>query len=152
MESVILEEDIDEDYEPTDAEIDEYAQWLGLTDDDVDLHWIAREGLKAPLPDHWKPCKTSEGEIYYFNFSTGESVWDHPCDEYYRNLYEEEKAKKARSARETSTDKKRREAAKKGAPGASLGPAPGSIGSQPLSKLTPLGGEKREVRRVRCGG
>jgi hypothetical protein len=28
--------------------------------------------------------KSPEGEIYYFNFNTGESVWDHPCDEYYK--------------------------------------------------------------------
>lgn len=27
-------------------------------------------------------------------FRTGESTWDHPCDEYYRKLYEEEKKKK----------------------------------------------------------
>jgi centrosomal protein CEP164 len=32
-------------------------------------------------------------DIYYFNFGTGESVWEHPCDEYYRNLFLEEKAK-----------------------------------------------------------
>ena len=56
---------------------------------DKDLQWIAREGLKAPLPEHWKPCKTTDtDEIYYFNFSSGESTWDHPCDEYYRTLYE----------------------------------------------------------------
>lgn len=23
-------------------------------------------------------------EIYYFNFITGESIWDHPCDEHFR--------------------------------------------------------------------
>ena len=29
-------------------------------DEDADKHlfWIAREGLKAPLPENWKPCKT----------------------------------------------------------------------------------------------
>jgi hypothetical protein len=37
--------------------------------------WIAREGLKAPLPEHWKPCKTPTGDIYYFNFQSGDSVW-----------------------------------------------------------------------------
>ena len=63
--------------------------------EDDDLRWIAREALKAPLPEHWKPCKTNDGEIYYFNFASGESVWDHPCDEYYKKLYEEEKNKKA---------------------------------------------------------
>ncbi|CAM9811953.1 unnamed protein product [Chrysoparadoxa australica] len=62
---------------------------------DQDLFWIAKEGLKAPLPENWKPCKTVDtDEIYYFNFCSGESTWDHPCDEYYRRLYEEEKKKK----------------------------------------------------------
>jgi hypothetical protein len=41
-----------------------------------------------------QPCKTNDGEVYYFNFSTGESVWDHPCDEYYRKLYDEEKQRR----------------------------------------------------------
>merc|ERR1712066_517218 len=50
---------------------------------------------KAPLPHPWKPCQTGkEGEIFYFNFETGESVWDHPCDEYHRALYQRERAKK----------------------------------------------------------
>eukprot|EP00197_Chlamydomonas_leiostraca_P012415 CAMPEP_0202877334 /NCGR_PEP_ID=MMETSP1391-20130828/30497_1 /ASSEMBLY_ACC=CAM_ASM_000867 /TAXON_ID=1034604 /ORGANISM="Chlamydomonas leiostraca, Strain SAG 11-49" /LENGTH=96 /DNA_ID=CAMNT_0049559353 /DNA_START=141 /DNA_END=427 /DNA_ORIENTATION=+ len=89
---VILEEEIDESYEPTDQEILEYAQWLGMdADKEKDLMWIAREGLKAPLPENWKPCKTPTGDIYYFNFSTGESIWDHPCDEFYRKLYQDEK-------------------------------------------------------------
>ncbi|CAM9701098.1 unnamed protein product, partial [Ectocarpus sp. 12 AP-2014] len=77
-------------------EVREYAKWLGMElQDDLDLFWIAKEGLKAPLPENWKPCKTVDtDEIYYFNFATGESTWDHPCDEYYRKLYEEEKKKK----------------------------------------------------------
>jgi len=78
----VLEEEFDENYEPSQQEIVEYAEWLGFEMDDFDkgLMWIAEEGLKAPLPPHWKPCKTPEGELYYFNFSTGESEWDHPCD------------------------------------------------------------------------
>lgn len=28
--------------------------------------------------------KTPQGDVYYFNFSTGESIWDHPCDERYK--------------------------------------------------------------------
>lgn len=31
--------------------------------------------------------------MYYFNFKTGESIWDHPCDDHYRNLYAVEKEK-----------------------------------------------------------
>jgi hypothetical protein len=42
-------------------------------DVDSDLLWIAREGIKAPLPDDWKPCKSSNGSVYYFNIITGES-------------------------------------------------------------------------------
>ena len=119
--SVILEEDIDEDYEPTPEEIQEYAEWLGMhSPEDDDLRWIAREALKAPLPEHWKPCKTNDGEIYYFNFASGESVWDHPCDEYYKKLYEEEKNKKARGGTQ-----KRRDTQKK------------SSGIQPLSSMLP---------------
>ena len=37
--------------------------------------------------------KDPTGEIYYFNFATGESIWDHPCDEYYRGMVEEERIK-----------------------------------------------------------
>ncbi len=37
--------------------------------------------------------QTDDDNIYYFNFVTGESIWDHPCDEYYRKLYESEKEK-----------------------------------------------------------
>ena len=57
------------------------------------------EGLKAPLPEHWKPCKTTDtNEIYYFNLNTGERTWDHPCDNYHRDLYEERKKKRDRGS------------------------------------------------------
>jgi centrosomal protein CEP164 len=87
-ESVVLEETIDESYEPTEEEIEEYAKWLGIDlENDTHLFWVAKQGLKAPLPPEWKPCQSPDGELYYFNFENGESVWDHPCDDYYRNMY-----------------------------------------------------------------
>jgi centrosomal protein CEP164 len=92
--SVVLEEQIDPNYVPKEEEVIEYALWLGINlDIDKDLIWIAREGLMAPLPPDWKPCKAGE-DLYYFNFTSGESTWDHPCDDYYKKLYEEEKKKK----------------------------------------------------------
>ncbi|KAJ1339927.1 hypothetical protein BSLG_005462 [Batrachochytrium salamandrivorans] len=96
--SVILEEEYDEAYEPTDEEVFEYAKFLGM-DPDTEKHllWIARDSLKAPLPSDWKPCQTDDGNIYYFNFKTGVSIWDHPCDEHFRTLYQTEK-KNAASA------------------------------------------------------
>lgn len=37
-------------------EIYEYARVIGIDPDrEYDLLWIAREGINAPLPDHWKP-------------------------------------------------------------------------------------------------
>lgn len=109
--SIILEEEIDPNYEPTNEEVVEYAKWLGfdLPSDD-DLLYIAREGLKAPLPNEWKPCKTTDtDEIYYFNFETGESTWDHPCDEYYKKLYEQAKSKKLAKQQDKQDPRKRKE-------------------------------------------
>ena len=33
------------------------------------------------------------GDIYYFNFASGDSIWDHPCDEFYRTMVVEERQK-----------------------------------------------------------
>jgi centrosomal protein CEP164 len=67
----IMEEELDEDYEPTLEEIEEYAKYLGMDmKDDRHLFYIAKEGLKAPLPDPWKPCRSPDGNIYYFNFES----------------------------------------------------------------------------------
>ena len=68
-------------------------------------------GLKAPLPPPWKPCKTAEGEIFYFNFSNGESVWDHPCDEFYRTQYQEAKAARdnPKNPQDKEKDKKKKD-------------------------------------------
>jgi centrosomal protein CEP164 len=97
--SIILEEEIDPNYAPTEEEVIEYAEWLGMdVAKETDLMWIAREGLIAPLPPDWKPCKTVDTEeIYYFNFTSGESIWDHPCDEHYRKLYEQRKGGRTNS-------------------------------------------------------
>lgn len=73
---------------------------------DKDLFYIAKEGLKAPLPEPWKPCQTREGEIYYFNFETGKSTWDHPCDDYYKKMYEKEKQKKLERQNGSQNSKK----------------------------------------------
>lgn len=63
---------------------------------DANLLWIARMGLKTPLPEPWKPCKTESGDVYYFNFQTGDSIWEHPCDQYYIDLFQHCKQKKTK--------------------------------------------------------
>eukprot|EP00760_Papus_ankaliazontas_P018685 PhM_4_TR17583/c0_g1_i1/m.31271 len=89
-----LEDDgiADEDYEPSDQEVTEYCEWLGMDlVHDRCLMWIAREALKAPLPENWRVCYTEDRDAYYFNVRTGESIWDHPMDAYYKALYKQEK-------------------------------------------------------------
>lgn len=93
----MLEEDLDPDYEPSSQEIEEYAVYIGLDPtQDSDLLYIAREGLKAPLPAPWKPCETQDGAVFYFNFDTQESLWEHPCDLFYKERARELKAAKAK--------------------------------------------------------
>lgn len=46
--SIVLEEELDPDYEPTDDEIKEYAKWLGMDiDADQEFFYIAKEGLQV---------------------------------------------------------------------------------------------------------
>lgn len=37
-------------------------------------------------------------DVYYFNFSTGQSTWDHPCDEHYRSLVVQERERARHAA------------------------------------------------------
>ena len=89
-------EEAGSDYEPAYEEIVEYARWLGITQaEDACLLWIAKQGLGASLPEGWKPCRTGDGQVYYFNFATGESDWDHPCDAVFRGKVVLERGKLA---------------------------------------------------------
>lgn len=95
----VLEDTTDPNYEPTQAEIEEYGVWLGMNlESEAHLLWIARAGLKAPCKEPWKPCKTEDDDLFYFNFSTGESIWDHPADVYYKTLYQKQKSQSSMAA------------------------------------------------------
>jgi len=37
--------------------------------------------------------RDTNGDIYYFNFSNGESIWDHPCDKLYQQKVIDERRK-----------------------------------------------------------
>ena len=72
----------------------DYCIWLGLDPiADSNLMWIAEEALRAPLPLEWEICRTEgDDDIFYYNSTTGEVSWDHPCDKHYRDMYLQEKA------------------------------------------------------------
>uniref|UniRef100_A0A1I8GMG5 WW domain-containing protein n=1 Tax=Macrostomum lignano TaxID=282301 RepID=A0A1I8GMG5_9PLAT len=91
---LVLEEVV-EDYQPTEEELLDYARTIGIDPDrEPQLMHLAKEGLVAPLPPDWRPVQDlskSEEAIYYFNFVTGQSSWEHPCDEHYRALVRAER-------------------------------------------------------------
>lgn len=51
------------------------------------LLWVLRCWSDSP------PSRSQDvtGDVYYFNFSSGQSTWDHPCDEQYRSLVNQER-------------------------------------------------------------
>ncbi|KAL4647378.1 centrosomal protein of 164 kDa-like isoform X3 [Arapaima gigas] len=147
---LILEEEYDENYIPSEQDIREYAREIGIDpDQEPELLWLAREGIVAPLPAEWKPCQDVTGDVYYFNFCTGQSTWDHPCEEYYRQLVIQErerakaqgnpgkkKEKKEKKNKKGKKEKKDKEPMKSHAPVSStLGPL-----QVPLGTLAPLRG------------
>ncbi|KAM9768529.1 centrosomal protein of 164 kDa isoform 6-T6 [Dama dama] len=143
---LVLEEDYDENYIPSEHEILEFAREIGIDPiKEPELMWLAREGIVAPLPVEWKPCQDITGDIYYFNFSNGQSTWDHPCDEHYRNLVIQERGKlstpgatrkKEKRKKKEKKDKKDKETSKSPlAVGTSLAPI-----HVPLGGLAPLRG------------
>ncbi|XP_059187889.1 centrosomal protein of 164 kDa-like isoform X2 [Centropristis striata] len=170
---LILEEDYDETYIPSEQEIQEYAREIGIDpDSEPELLWLAREGIVAPLPAEWKPCQDVTGDIYYFNFSSGQSTWDHPCDEHYRRLVAQEreraqltaavggtgvkkdKDKKKKKEKKEKKEKKKKEPLKTpGVLSSALGPLPSPLGSlAPLRGLDapgvgPLPGSAPPLRR-----
>lgn len=91
----ILEQEKDHSLEPTEDDVDEYAEWLGMDPDaDGDLLWIAKEGLMAKVDYPWHVCQNNDGEYFYYNFETRESSWDHPNDEAQREKYRVLKAQR----------------------------------------------------------
>ncbi|XP_059566615.1 centrosomal protein of 164 kDa [Myotis daubentonii] len=143
---LVLEEDYDETYIPSEQEIFEFAKEIGIDPiKEPELMWLAREGIVAPLPQQWKPCQDITGDIYYFNFANGQSTWDHPCDGHYRNLVIQERGKLSSSGAGKKKDKKKKKEKKdkkdKETPrsamalGSSLAPVHG-----PLGGLAPLRG------------
>lgn len=93
--STILPSNYGQDYEASEGELEEYAEYIGIDPaKEPELMWIAKEGLRAALPDGWRACQTDDNEVYYFNFQTGESLWDHPMDEHFKTQVVNERAKR----------------------------------------------------------
>ncbi|XP_054373090.1 centrosomal protein of 164 kDa isoform X3 [Molothrus ater] len=159
---LILEEDYNESYVPKEQEIRDFAPTIGIDPDkESELLWLARECLVTPMPPEWKACQNiAGGDIYFFNFESGISTWEHPCDEHYKKLVIRErekllargslkKEKKEKKEKKDKKDKKEKKEKKKDKkekqllkqlppPGSQLAPIQPALGSlSPLRGLTP---------------
>ena len=87
---IVMNETIDSTRKPSGEELDEYMRWLGMDlKEHAHLRWIAFVGLTSKIEAEWKPCKIQEtGQIFYFNFKTGESIWEHPVDVRCKAMFE----------------------------------------------------------------
>ena len=74
------------------------------------------------------PCSQDiTGDVYYFNFANGQSMWGHPCDDHYRkrvvqerekllacgSLKKKEKKKKKKKEKKEKKDKKEKKLLKR---------------------------------------
>lgn len=87
-----LDENSTARYEPTEEEIYNYAEWLGMSlPEDERFLYLAKQGLSESLPPEWKACEGKNGEIYYFNTETKEKSEEHPSDKRIFELFLKEK-------------------------------------------------------------
>eukprot|EP00803_Ostreobium_quekettii_P002236 evm.model.scf_178.2 EVM.evm.TU.scf_178.2 scf_178:35138-37904(-) len=85
---------LEADEAPTEEEIREYAEYLGMDPvEDEGLLYIAEWALTAPLPEGWTVHLDSEGNEFFHNVVTHVSMYEHPMDEQYREYYLQVKAK-----------------------------------------------------------
>mmetsp|Transcript_94365 Transcript_94365/g.246231 ORF Transcript_94365/g.246231 Transcript_94365/m.246231 type:complete len:331 (+) Transcript_94365:188-1180(+) len=131
LDSHVVVLDTDEPRVPSEDEVKEYGAFLGIdVENEPHLMWIAWEGVAAAVPTPWKACHNldaeNEDEVFYFNFETAESVWDHPCDEKYRTMVEKARAE-AQQERRVAEAGAARPSGSKGA-ASSLGTGPRGLG------------------------
>ena len=81
-----------EAYEAKDDEIEEYLQWLNVSDEHIkkyfhELRPIVSAAIDAELPSHWEKvfCK-GENTFFYYNMNDNTSTWDNPIDEKYKKI------------------------------------------------------------------
>ena len=82
-------------------ELLEFANYLGVDSGaESFLLPIVAEAITAPLPEEWEEIEDpSSGQSYFFNSNTQRTTWDHPLDQYFKNLiFVERKSQKAKGA------------------------------------------------------
>ncbi|KAG1656439.1 hypothetical protein FOA52_006981 [Chlamydomonas sp. UWO 241] len=82
-----LPQEVDEP--PSPAEIAEYARYLGM--DPVahpQLLYVAEWALTAPVPEGWTVHLDADGNEFFHNNVTAQSMYEHPMDAHYKKFYD----------------------------------------------------------------
>ena len=58
------------------------------------LFLTAQEALNAALPLEWSTAADEDGRTFFYNETTGESIWHHPQDDHYPAHLQEQHAPK----------------------------------------------------------
>ena len=82
-------------------------------EEDRDYLYIALEGLRAPVPEPWEVRKNEEGDVFFCNPETEEVMVNHPLDDFYRNLFQEIKARDLKAKKQAEKEKQMRKTAGK---------------------------------------
>ncbi|CAL8069361.1 unnamed protein product [Calicophoron daubneyi] len=97
LRALVLEEA--QDQPPTEEEIKLYASSIGINPSkEPELIPIAKEGISAPLPQDWQVLQDENNQIFYHNTVSGQSLWEHPLDEFYRQRVAEARLLKENAA------------------------------------------------------
>ncbi|XP_026810555.1 protein PFC0760c isoform X2 [Rhopalosiphum maidis] len=100
----LCKEVFDENSQPTQIEIEEQASRLGIDIvKEIHLLSIAKQCLLEPLPDDWVPCYIKkENKYFYYNKQSKISQWEHPLDEYYRQIVEKTRSEDCSTGQDIS--------------------------------------------------
>lgn len=82
-------------------------------EEDRDYLYIALEGLRAPVPEPWEVRKNEDGDVFFCNPETEEVMVNHPLDDFYRNLFQEIKARDLKAKKQAEKEKQMRKTAGK---------------------------------------
>ncbi|CAJ1416714.1 unnamed protein product [Effrenium voratum] len=128
---------------PPDPDLSEYGRSLGADMKDPDIAWVVQQAFHAPLPASWTEHVDDENRVYYYNYVTGESTWNHPMDSVYRELIALiQKLRRSKPSQEAL-----RPSASRASPGG-VQPRSGPVG--PLERAVPVGGGGQLLLQRRC--
>eukprot|EP00240_Pyramimonas_obovata_P013905 CAMPEP_0118955032 /NCGR_PEP_ID=MMETSP1169-20130426/59348_1 /TAXON_ID=36882 /ORGANISM="Pyramimonas obovata, Strain CCMP722" /LENGTH=208 /DNA_ID=CAMNT_0006902797 /DNA_START=71 /DNA_END=693 /DNA_ORIENTATION=- len=78
---------------PSPVEVRDMALYLKMSlKKEPELIWIAKQAVQVPLPPHWEEHENN-GQVFYYDKSSGKSQLKHPLDDYFFALVEEERKK-----------------------------------------------------------